>query len=315
MTTSKIQSTNYTYNITKHRIHSIFCKNCKAKDIVQMLWSILLIIHCKSNNFKNKYAGDQRVKANDLPNGKNKHNSRLARTVFLALTLFVAVVFLHLLTDSLSMSIGVQSCDLFRERWIWEVDGLCWGLSGKKPNAVITLPLKKSPNLINKLPIPLMFHINIQMTQDLAPYLVKSNDTYRRASSVNNVMKLHLDQVDESWPTQIANFNYDISFSDPLLFNEKGKIVGSHRCFNRNIPQLAHYYGYRKAFKTAFTSLLNLQCYKGSYFLRAILPRARGNKSIADSVHWCLPGTIDTRDEFCLKPENRCLKFTETSKI
>ncbi|KAK6913454.1 Trichome birefringence-like, N-terminal domain [Dillenia turbinata] len=266
-----------------------------------------------------------RVYASDLPNGKNKHNSRLAKSVvFLALTLFTTVVFLHLLSNSPWMSIRVQSCDLLRGRWIRDQNG---------------------------------------------PYY--TNVTFHYIIEEQNCMKF-------GRPDTVFKVA-DTGFSDLCYSMRMERLWGCQRCFNRNIPPLTRYYECRKAFETAFTSLLNLQYYNGVTFLRAFSPghfengswdkggncprtipftsqeisldgdflgfnliqkeefrkaknegKKKGlrfrmidttepmlmrpdghpnyhghtpgkNKSRADCVHWCLPGPIDTWNELLLQ--------------
>ncbi|KAK6927993.1 PC-Esterase [Dillenia turbinata] len=217
-----------------------------------------------------------------------------------------------------------------------------------------------------------------------APHLVKSMSAFAKGSSFNSLMNLYLDQVEETWSAQIADFDYVIIsaghwFFRPLMFYDNGKVVGCHRCFDKNIRDLTHYYGYKKAFKTTFSTLQNLPKYQGITFLRtfspghfengswdkggncprampftgrevsladdylefyliqmeefrkaeiegkkkglkfimidtteAMLLRPDGhpnyyghnqdnNRTIADCVHWCLPGPIDTWNELLLQ--------------
>ncbi|XP_041004235.1 protein trichome birefringence-like 19 [Juglans microcarpa x Juglans regia] len=217
-----------------------------------------------------------------------------------------------------------------------------------------------------------------------SPYLVKAGDADPSGHSSNSIMNLYLDKVDEAWAAEITKFDYVIIsagqwFFRPLMLYENGQLIGCHKCQKENVTDLIAYYAYRKAFRTAFRTLLNLKDYKGVTFLRTFSPahfengdwnnggscvRTRpytkeefkvdryyimkmystqeeeqraaakegkerglqfrllnttevmllrpdghpnrlghsrhGNVTIADCVHWCLPGPIDTWNEFLL---------------
>ncbi|KAJ7975709.1 protein trichome birefringence-like 19 [Quillaja saponaria] len=111
-----------------------------------------------------------------------------------------------------------------------------------------------------------------------SPYLVKARDTDPNGHSYNvNLMNLHLDEVDTAWSAQIENFDYVIIsagqwFFRPLVFYEKGQVVGCSKCQLEKIVDRTIYYGYRKAFRTAFRTIRNLQAYKGVTFLRSFSP-------------------------------------------
>ncbi|KAL0015238.1 hypothetical protein SO802_002307 [Lithocarpus litseifolius] len=216
-----------------------------------------------------------------------------------------------------------------------------------------------------------------------SPFLVKASDADPSGHSYNSIMNLYLDRVDEAWAAEITIFDYVIFsagqwFFRPLMFYENDELVGCYKCQQENITELTQYYGYRKAFRTAFRTILSLKDYKGVTFLRTFSPahfengdwnkggncvrtkpftkeelrveqyimemyltqmeeqraatkegRKRGlefrlldtteamllrpdghpnhyghsqdkNITIADCVHWCLPGPIDTWNEFLL---------------
>nr|XP_023906078.1 protein trichome birefringence-like 19 [Quercus suber]POF18985.1 protein trichome birefringence-like 19 [Quercus suber] len=216
-----------------------------------------------------------------------------------------------------------------------------------------------------------------------SPFLVKASDADPSGHSYNSIMNLYLDRVDEAWAAEITTFDYVIFsagqwFFRPLMFYENDQLVGCYKCQQENITDLTQYYGYRKAFRTAFRTILSLKDYKGVTFLRtfspahfengdwnkggncvrtkpftkeelrvdqyimemyltqmeeqraatkegmkrglefrlldtteAMLLRPDGhpnhygrsqdkNITIADCVHWCLPGPVDTWNEFLL---------------
>lgn len=217
-----------------------------------------------------------------------------------------------------------------------------------------------------------------------SPFLVKARDADPNGHSLNSLMSIYLDEVDEAWATEIEKFDYVIIsvghwFFRPLMFYENGQVVGCQNCHKKNITSFAKNYGYRMAFRTAFRTLQGLQNYTGVTFLRTFSPahfengdwnkggncvRTRpftneemkldgytlefywtqveefraaqregrkrdlkfrlldtteamvlrpdghpnhyghppdANVTIADCVHWCLPGPIDTWNEFLLQ--------------
>lgn len=234
-----------------------------------------------------------------------------------------------------------------------------------------------------------------------SPYFVRASDDDRNGHSYNSIMRLYLDEADEAWTSQVANFDIVIFsaghwFFRPQLFYENGNLVGCNKCGMENVTDLAHYYGYRKAFRTAFKTITNLQRYKGLTFLRTFSPshfengewnkggncvrtkpftkeeikldgyvletyltqvdefkaaqkeaRKRGlqfvmldtteimllrpdghpnnyghpkdkNVTINDCVHWCLPGPVDTWNEFflyMLKMENQASSGSKLQRV
>ncbi|KAL9297374.1 hypothetical protein ACSQ67_023270 [Phaseolus vulgaris] len=104
-----------------------------------------------------------------------------------------------------------------------------------------------------------------------SPFLVRSSDVH---SSLTN---LYLDKADESWSGEVKNFDFVIIsagqwFFRTALFYEKGQVVGCHKCEQSNITELSHYYGYRKAFRTALRTIVKMKGYKGVTFLRTFSP-------------------------------------------
>lgn len=217
-----------------------------------------------------------------------------------------------------------------------------------------------------------------------SPYLVKSHEANPNSSSLNSLMNLYLDEPDEAWEADIEHLDIVIIsagqwFLRPLMFYENKKLVGCYNCNKTNIINFTNYYGYRKAFRTAFRALQIFKNYKGFMILRTFSPahyenglwneggncsrtkpfgedevkldgfslelykiqveelwaaKREGRKSglefevldttkimllrpdghpnyygylanenvkIADCVHWCLPGPIDTWNEFLLQ--------------
>ncbi|KAK7316229.1 hypothetical protein VNO77_35091 [Canavalia gladiata] len=110
-----------------------------------------------------------------------------------------------------------------------------------------------------------------------SPYFVRSSDADPGGHSYNSIMRLYLDEVDEAWANQIENFDIVIIsagqwFFRPLMLYEKGQLVGCNKCGLENVKDLDYYYGYRKAFRTAFRTLTNHKRYKGVTILRTFSP-------------------------------------------
>ncbi|OIV90170.1 hypothetical protein TanjilG_01624 [Lupinus angustifolius] len=110
---------------------------------------------------------------------------------------------------------------------------------------------------------------NFTLANLWSPYFVKSSD--------DSIMKLYLDEADEAWASKVEEFDIAIIsaghwFFKPLLFYENKKLVGCNKCGKKNVTDLGHYYGYKKAFRTAFGTLLNLRRFKGVTFFRTFSP-------------------------------------------
>lgn len=110
-----------------------------------------------------------------------------------------------------------------------------------------------------------------------SPYFVRSIDADPNGHSYDSIMKLYVDEVDEAWSSKVENFDIIIIsaghwFFRPLLYYEKGQLVGCNKCGMENVTELGHYYGYKMAFRTAFRTLTNLENYKGVTFLRTFSP-------------------------------------------
>ncbi|XP_027350532.1 protein trichome birefringence-like 19 [Abrus precatorius] len=106
-----------------------------------------------------------------------------------------------------------------------------------------------------------------------SPFLVRASDADLNGHSLNSLMSLYLDKADEAWTSEIENFDFVIVsagqwFFRPLVFIENGQVVGCHKCEHENITDLTHYYGYKKAFRTAMRTIVNLKGYKGVTFFR-----------------------------------------------
>ncbi|XP_008783107.3 protein trichome birefringence-like 19 [Phoenix dactylifera] len=119
---------------------------------------------------------------------------------------------------------------------------------------------------------------NFTLANIWSPYLVKSEDADPSGPSLSGLYNLNLDEPDANWTTKIEEFDYVIVsaghwFFRPTMYYEKDHhLVGCFYCKTENITDLTMYYGYRKAFRTTFQALLNLEGYKGMTFLRTFAP-------------------------------------------
>ncbi|XP_010029461.3 protein trichome birefringence-like 19 [Eucalyptus grandis] len=118
---------------------------------------------------------------------------------------------------------------------------------------------------------------NFTLANFWTPYLVKSVETDPNGPTKTGLFSLHLDEADNRWLSKAEEFDYLIVsaghwFYRPLVFHEGGKIVGCQFCLLENVPYLTKFYGYRKAFRTAFKAINGLKNYKGITYLRTFAP-------------------------------------------
>jgi hypothetical protein len=118
---------------------------------------------------------------------------------------------------------------------------------------------------------------NFTIASYWTPFLVKAKQENSDGPTHTGLYNIYLDEIDEKWTSEIEDFDYVIIngghwFQKPMVFYEKGKIVGCHYCLLENVTDLTMYYGYRKAFKTTFKALNSLENYKGVTFLRTFAP-------------------------------------------
>ncbi|KAM7278077.1 hypothetical protein ACFE04_005211 [Oxalis oulophora] len=118
---------------------------------------------------------------------------------------------------------------------------------------------------------------NFTLSTYWTPHLVRSEESDDNGPTHTGLFNLYLDEFNQDWATQIEHFDYVIIsgghwFMRPMVFYEKGKIAGCHYCQLDGIKDLTMYYGYRKAFRTAFKAISSLKNYKGVTFLRTFAP-------------------------------------------
>ncbi|KAJ4882726.1 Protein trichome birefringence-like 19 [Raphanus sativus] len=93
----------------------------------------------------------------------------------------------------------------------------------------------------------------------------------------HSVFDLYLDEPDERWTAEIGDFDYVIISSGhwhfrPMVYYENNTIVGCRYCQLPNITDFSMFYGYRKAFRTAFKAILESETFEGVMYLRTFLP-------------------------------------------
>ncbi|XP_027359109.1 protein trichome birefringence-like 19 [Abrus precatorius] len=118
---------------------------------------------------------------------------------------------------------------------------------------------------------------NFTMVTFWTPHLVRAEKAYSNGSSHIDHFNLYLDEFDEKWTTQIKEFDYVIIdgghwFFGPMVFYEKRKIIGCHKCLLENVTNLTMFYGYRRALSTALKAISSLETFKGITFLRTFSP-------------------------------------------
>ncbi|CAI8592044.1 unnamed protein product [Vicia faba] len=118
---------------------------------------------------------------------------------------------------------------------------------------------------------------NFTLSSFWTPHLVKSKESDQKGPTSTGLFNLYIDEPDESWITEIEDFDYVILngghwFTRSMVYHENQKIVGCHYCLLENVPDLTMYHGYRRAFRTAFKAINNLKNFKGITFLRTFSP-------------------------------------------
>ncbi|KAH7849809.1 hypothetical protein Vadar_023332 [Vaccinium darrowii] len=89
------------------------------------------------------------------------------------------------------------------------------------------------------------------------PILVKAEEADRNGPTHMSLFDLYLDEVDETWTTHIAEFNYMIISAGhwvyrPAMFYKNHRLVDCRFCQIDNVNDLPKYYASRRVFQTAF---------------------------------------------------------------
>ncbi|XP_042470683.1 protein trichome birefringence-like 19 [Zingiber officinale] len=124
-----------------------------------------------------------------------------------------------------------------------------------------------------------MFYANYNFTLSSfwSRFLVKAEEVDSDGPNHTGLWNLYLDEVDDSWASEIDQFDYvivsdGIWFSHPTFFYEKRELVGCHFCLVDNVTDLPIWYSYRSALRTTLRSLIDMDGFKGKIFLRTISP-------------------------------------------
>lgn len=106
--------------------------------------------------------------------------------------------------------------------------------------------------------------------------MVKSTEP-EPGKTEHSVFDLYLDEADERWTAEIGDFDYVIISSGhwhyrPSVYYENNTIIGCRYCQLPNITDFSMFYGYRKAFRTAFKAILDTETFEGVLYLRTFAP-------------------------------------------
>jgi hypothetical protein len=141
----------------------------------------------------------------------------------------------------------------------------------------IEYPIDKSPTKDEHFKKWVYEGYNFTLSTFWTPHLVRGEESDSNGPTQTGLFNLYLDEPNQDWTTQIEGFDYVILsgghwFFRPMVFYEKSKIVGCHYCLIDKVKDLTMYYGYRKAFRTAFKAINSMKNYKGVTFLRTFAP-------------------------------------------
>ncbi|XP_020232359.1 protein trichome birefringence-like 19 [Cajanus cajan] len=143
---------------------------------------------------------------------------------------------------------------------------------------------------------------NFTVTTLWSPFLVKFNDSDPSGRAYYSATKLYLDEADTAWSSKIENFDYVVFstgqwFFRPLTFYEEGKVVGCQKC--ENSTEL-NYYGYRRAFRTAFRTMRDMKGFKGLAFLVSHSPEhfENGAWNEGGSCNRTMPLSVEERGAY-----------------
>lgn len=109
------------------------------------------------------------------------------------------------------------------------------------------------------------------------PFLTRTRERDSDGPTHTGLFNLYLDEPDESWTTQIDEFDYVILnaghwFTRPAVYYEHHRVVGCRFCQLPNLTDLPMTYGYRRAFRTALKALDERESFKGVTYLRTFAP-------------------------------------------
>ncbi|KAL7101158.1 hypothetical protein ACP275_08G038700 [Erythranthe tilingii] len=118
---------------------------------------------------------------------------------------------------------------------------------------------------------------NFTLAYFWTPFLVRSDERDSDGPTHTGIFNLYLDEFDESWTSEIDEFDYVILnaghwFTRTAVYYENRRIVGCRFCQIPNITDLPMTYGYRRVFRTALRAINGRKNFNGVVFLRTFAP-------------------------------------------
>lgn len=118
---------------------------------------------------------------------------------------------------------------------------------------------------------------NFTLASFWTPHLVKGRESDPNGPTHTGLFSLYVDEPDEAWTANIAEFDYIVLsaghwFYRPMVFHERGQVVGCHYCLLPNVTDLGMFFGYRRALRTALKAINEARGYRGVTYLRTFAP-------------------------------------------
>ncbi|KAK4488318.1 hypothetical protein RD792_004074 [Penstemon davidsonii] len=118
---------------------------------------------------------------------------------------------------------------------------------------------------------------NFTLSYFWTPFLVRFGERDSDGPTHTGLFNLYLDEPDDSWTTQIDDFDYLLLnaghwFSRTAVYYENHRVVGCRYCQLPNLTDLPMTYAYRRVFRTAFKAINERPNFKGITFLRTFAP-------------------------------------------
>ncbi|KAH6791284.1 TRICHOME BIREFRINGENCE-LIKE 19 [Perilla frutescens var. frutescens] len=141
----------------------------------------------------------------------------------------------------------------------------------------VEYPIDASPTSDEQFKRWRYVNYNFTLAYYRGPFLVRSEERDTEGPTRTGLFNLYLDEFDESWTSQIDEFDYVILnaghwFTRPAVYYENSRVVGCHYCQLPNVTELPMTYGYRRAFRTALRAVNGRRNYGGVTFLRTFAP-------------------------------------------
>ncbi|KAL9152050.1 hypothetical protein ABFS82_11G093200 [Erythranthe guttata] len=118
---------------------------------------------------------------------------------------------------------------------------------------------------------------NFTLAYFWSPFLIRSDEGDPDGPTKTGLLNLYLDEPDESWATQIDEFDYVILnaghwFTRPAIYHEDRRPVGCRYCQLPNLTDLPATYAYRRVFRTALRSIAERVRFNGVAIVRTYAP-------------------------------------------